>query len=421
MGKKILDSRVLYILLSVFLAVILWFYVTSLDGNEDSKTISGIPVSFVGVEALEQRNLMIVGDPPRVAVRVSAAPMVLAQLDSQSLRVTVDVSQIEEASQYTLAYTVSLPTGVSANQVRFLSGQTGNVTFTVARYTSREVEIRGQFTGTAADGYMTGASDDFVFTPQTLTVSGQTDQVNQIDHVLVTVDGENLTQSVNGDYPYQFIGVDGEPLQDLNVETSSDTIHVAFPIYATAEIPLEVTLVTGAGASDRNASYTLSQSSILVAGSSQAVAAIQEEGALTVAAIDLATVRDGDTLSYNIPLTDELINISGFTEVTVTIHIDDELETKTVETDNIEVINCPQGWSAKILTQVLAVEVRGTPELLADVTAENIMVSVDLSEINQAPGQYSEVATVYLHSVGNEEEIGVMNNGYEVVVELTRG
>ena len=67
MGKKILDSRVLYILLSVFLAVILWFYVTSLDGNEDSKTISGIPVSFVGVEALEQRNLMIVGDPPRVA------------------------------------------------------------------------------------------------------------------------------------------------------------------------------------------------------------------------------------------------------------------------------------------------------------------------------------------------------------------
>ena len=421
MAKKILDSKVLYIFLSVLLAVILWFYVTSLDGNEQDQPISNIPVTFVGVEALEQRGLMIVGDPPRVSVTVSAAPMVLAQLNNQTVRVSVDVSQIEEASQYTLAYTVSLPSGVSRSQVRFLRGETGNVTFTVARYTSREVEIRGQFTGTAAEGYLAGGTDDFVFTPQTLTVSGQTDLVNQIDHVLVTVDGDNLTQSVNGDYSYQFIGVDGEPLQDLNVEAASETIHVAFPIYATAEIPLKVTLITGAGASDRNASYTLSQESILVAGSAQAVDAIREEGSLTIAAIDLASVQDGDSLTVGIPLTDELTNISGFTEVTVTIHIDDGLETRTFETENIEAINCPTGWQARILTQVLTVELRGTPKLLDAVNEDNILVSVDLSDINQAAGQYSEAATVYLHSVGTETEIGVMENGYEVVVELYRG
>lgn len=421
MGKKILDSKILYVFLSVFLAIILWFYVTSLDGNEQDQTISNIPVTFVGVEALEQRGLMIVGDAPRVSVRVSAAPMVLAQLDNQSLQVAVDVSQIEEASQYTLAYTVSLPAGVSGNQVRFLSGQTGNVTFTVARYASREIEIRGQFTGTAAEGYLAGGPDDFVFTPQTLTVSGQADMVNQIDHVLVTVEGDDLTQSINGEYPYQFIGVDGQPLENLRVETASESIHVSFPIYATAEIPLEVTLVTGAGASDRNASYTLSQDSILVAGSSQAVTAIQEEGALSIASIDLATVRDGDVLTVGIPLTDELINISGFTEVTVTVHIDDGLEIRSFETEKIEIINCPEGWQARVLTKVLTVELRGTPELLNDVTAENILVSVDLSDVNQAAGQYAEAATVYLHSVGTEEEIGVMDNGYEVVIELRRG
>ena len=423
MGKKILDSKILYIFLSVLLAIALWFYVTSLDGNEDSKTISGIQVEFAGVEALEQRGLMIVGDAPRVSVRVSAAPMVLARLDSQSVQVSVDVSQITEASQYTLAYTatLSLPAGVSSSQVQFLSGQTGNVTFTVARYTSRQVEIQGQFVGTVAEGYMPGSADDFVFSPTVLTVSGQADMVNQVSYVRVTVDGENLTESINGDYPYEFIGIDGEPLEDLDVEVDSETIHVSYPIYATAEIPLQVTLVAGGGASDENASYDLSADTILVAGSAQAVAAIQEEGALTIAAIDLATVRDGDQLHVSIPLTDELTNISGFTEVTVTIHIDDGLETRAIEVDNIDYINCPEGWTARILTQVLSVEIRGTPELVDSVIEENVIVSVDLSSIHEAAGQYSMVATVYLNSVGTVDQIGVMNNGYEVVVELSRG
>lgn len=421
MGKKILDSKILYIFLSVLIAIALWFYVTSLDGNEDSKLITNIPVTFVGEETLEQRGLMIVGDPPRVSVRVSAAPMVLARLDNQSLQVTMDVSQITEASQYTLAYTVALPAGVNSSQVQFLSGQTGNVTFTVARYTSRQIEIQGQFVGTAAEGYLPGSSDDFVFSPTTLTVSGQADLVNQIAYVRVTVDGEDLTESINGDYPYEFIGIDGEPLEDLDVEVDSETIHVSFPIYAMAEIPLQVTLVAGGGASSSNASYELSEDTILVAGSSQAVAAIQEEGGLTIAAIDLATVRDGDQLKLSIPLADELTNISGFTEVTVTIHIDNGLETRTIETSNIDYINCPSGWRARVLTQVLNVEIRGTPELVESVIEENVIVSVDLSTIHEAAGQYSVAATVYLNSVGTVDQIGVMNNGYEVVVELSRG
>ena len=252
------------------------------------------------------------------------------------------------------------------------------------------------------------------------TGPGQAELVEQISHALVTVDGEELTQSINGDFPYEFIDANGEPLGELDVEVDSQTVHVSFPIYATAEIPLEVTLVAGGGASTANASYTLSEDTILVAGSSQAVAAIQEEGALTIAAIDLATVQDGDELQLNIPLADELTNISGFTEVTVTIHLEGELATRTIETDNIEVINCPQGWSARVLTRVLSVEIRGDPELVDAVIEENVLVSVDLSQVHEAAGQYSMAATVYLNSVGTVDQIGVMNRGYEVVVELSR-
>ena len=48
MGKKILDSKALYVILSIVIAVGLWFYVVTRDGNEDTQTYSGIPVVFEG-------------------------------------------------------------------------------------------------------------------------------------------------------------------------------------------------------------------------------------------------------------------------------------------------------------------------------------------------------------------------------------
>ena len=69
---------------------------------------------------------------------------------------------------------------------------------------------------------------------------------------------------------------------------------------------------------------------------------------------------------------------------------------------------------------MLSVEIRGTSELVESVIEENVIVSVDLSDIHEAAGQYSVSATVYLNSVGTVDQIGVMSNGYEVVVELSR-
>jgi YbbR domain-containing protein len=70
MGKKILDSKILYILISVILSVSLWFYVISLDGNEDEKTIRNIPITFAGEDILAERNLMITSSVPTATVTV---------------------------------------------------------------------------------------------------------------------------------------------------------------------------------------------------------------------------------------------------------------------------------------------------------------------------------------------------------------
>ncbi len=420
MGKKILDSKALYIFLSIVIAIALWFYVTSQNGNRGTNTISNIPVTFAGAENLAARDLMIVGDVPTATVRVTASPSVLAKLNKETIQATVDVSHIEEAAEYTLAYTITLPDGVSREQVQFVSGETGNVSFTVARHTTRNVEIRGQFVGTVAEGYLPGAADEFLFSPETLTVSGRAELVNQIAYVLVTVDGEELTDPVSGEYSYQFIGAHGDVLENLDVECARDTIHASYPILATAEIDLAVKLVAGGGVGADDATYELDVDRITIAGSKDAVAAISGEPHI-VATIDLSAVQDGDEVVCTIPLADELTNISGITEVKATISLNKTLKTREVSATHITCINIPEGWRASVVTKQLTVTVRGSARLVDAVTPDSVRVVVDLEDAQLTAGQHTMQAMVYLDSVGTVDEIGVMNKDYKVVVTLSRG
>lgn len=420
MGKKILDSKALYVVLSIVIAITMWFYVTSLDGNQQSKPINNIPITFMGEEQLIGRGLMIAGDPPTASITVKASPTVLAQLTDDSVELAVDVSTINKAGEYTLAYFVKLPSNVSSSQVQFVRGETGNVTFSVAEYRQREIELRGKFVGTTAEGYLAGDQEDFVFTPNKITISGQASLVNQVAYAEVVVDGENLTDTVHGDYPYRFIGASGDVIENLDVECSVPTVQTTFSILATAEVPLEVKLVEGGGVSLDQVKYTMSIDTLTVAGSKTAVEAIMTEGSIVLGTIDLGTVHDGDQITFNIALTDALSNISGVTQVTVTIDLDDSLQSKIVEATNINCISPPDGWAAKALTKMLEVEIRGSKELLDAVTGDNVRVVADLKDINQAAGQYTVTANVYLDSVGTKDQIDVVGRDYKIVITLYR-
>ena len=420
MGKKILDSKALYVVLSIAIAVVMWFYVTSMDGNQASKPIRNITITFSGEEQLESNGLMIAGDAPSANITVKAKPAVLAQLTDKTVELVVDVATIERAGDYTLAYTVKLPSNISASQVQIINEGTGNVSFTVAEYRQREIELRGKFEGTTAEGYLAGDQEDFVFSTNKITISGQAELVNQVSYAEVVVTGENLSENVRGDFPYRFIGASGDVIDNLDVECSVATVHTTFPILATADIPLKVELVAGGGVSLDQVTCTLSQESLTVAGSKTAVEAIQSEGSIVLGTIDLGTVHDGDVITFDIALTDELTNISGVTQVTATLDLDDSLKSKTVEVTNIDCISPPDGWAAKALTQMVEVEVRGSQELLDAVTPDKIRVVADLKDINQAAGQYTVTANVYLDSVGTRDQIDVVGRDYKIVVSLYR-
>lgn len=433
MGKKILDSKALYVVLSIVLAFAAWLFLTSKDGTKESERFTNLSVEFTGEEILEERGLMIVNRDVKATITVQATPTVLAVLKSDQPRLVANVANISTEGTHAVNYrVVDLPAGIRETDVEIIYSGPGGlggsvVNVEVAHALSRKVRIEGEFQGTVAEGYLAGDAEDFRFSPGELTISGRADYVNQVAYAKVIVTGENLTENVNDEFPFQLIGASGDPLEDLDVICDVDSIYTMFPIRATAEIPLKVNIVPGGGLSDSDVRLKLSSDTITVAGSREAVDALTGEGELILGTIDLAELDDnlaqnGGEVTLAIPLADELENLSGITEVTATLSVNKQVETRTFQvTSRISTINAPEGWTPAIITQVLPVRVRGPEEMLDELTEESIWVVADLRNINQAAGNYTVPATIYLYSAGTLSDVGVVTpRTYSIVVSLVR-
>ncbi len=418
--KRITSSNVFLILVSLVISFFLWLYYTSGSTEPESKAIENIPVSFTGTDVLEERNLRIQGDYT-VSITVRAVPSILSNLDRNTLTVTANVSGITTDGTQTVAYIVSPPSGISRDDVSVEYGINGSsLRVDVARTSSREIEVVGRFTGSAAEGYLAGSDSDFVIYPNKITVSGILENVNQIRYAVVTISDTELTDTVTGDFPFQLESPAGDVLDmgNLGVVASEETVNVTFPVQAVAQIPLTVNLIDGGGLTADKVVLNMSAESITVGGARDAVEAIKATGSITLATVDLASVSDGEVLTYPVPLSDDLNNVSGVREVTVTIHFKEDLETRTFSTSNISCINVPEGLESNLITQVLDIQIRGPSEILDRITDENIQVSVDCSDPGTV-GMYSISAIVQLHLPENRDVVGVLSSDYRVTVELT--
>lgn len=428
MGKKILDSKILYVVLSILLSLLAWLFVISQDENRESRSFPNLPINFSGGEMLEDRELMIVNPNVTATINVRATPTVLAILKDTPPKLNASVSNINMEGRHTVNYTVELPSGVSLNDVEITYGNGGSaVIVEVARALSRKVRIEGEFKGAVAEGYLAGDKSDFRFDPVELTVSGRAELVNQVSCARVTVTGEDRSETVSESLPFQLIGASGDPLEDLDVTCDVDAIYTVFPIKATAEIPLTIKVIEGGGLKERDVSINKSVDSIIVAGSREAVDALVGQGDIILTTIDLAelddeTVESGSERTIAIPLDDRLENVSGITEVKVTLKVNKRVETRIFEvTSRISTINAPEGWTPTVVTKMLPVQVRGTRALLDELTEESILVVADLRDVNQTAGQYTVEASIYLNGPGTVTDLGVVNpNSYSIVVSLSR-
>ena len=106
MMERLKESRWLYILVSVLIAVAFWLYIRNVQNTASDYTIYNVPVQITNSRVLNERGLTVASlSQDTVNVTVNAPWSVQRNLNRNNIVATVDVSTITEAGSYELACT----------------------------------------------------------------------------------------------------------------------------------------------------------------------------------------------------------------------------------------------------------------------------------------------------------------------------
>ncbi len=378
--KRLTDSRVFWMILSLFAASLLWMYVTTTEGVEVQKTLTGVKIEFLGADAMRASSDLIVTEQDRTTVNLtlSGTRRVLSKLTNSNVTATVNLNNVTADGRYSVSYDLAFPAGINANEVTVVHTSSDVVNFYVDKLARKTVEVKGAFTGNTAEGYL--ADESMVFDPLVVAISGPKTVISKVDHAFVAITREEVDRTLSYSTTYSLVDANNNPVEDSSIQRETEEVTVTLNVLSTKEVPLDVTIIDGGGATrDANTRIEITPSSIMLAGDA---AAIDSTTKLILGTINLSTFATDFSATYTIIPPNGTENMTGVTEATVTVSITG-VATKSfsVNPDNIICINVPDGYDAENITQALNVTVRAPQEVLDRISEVNLRAVADLSNL----------------------------------------
>ena len=399
--KKIYNSKAFWMIVSLLASLAIWVYVTSVETDESKTTFRGVKVELVGEDILrDSKNLVVTDmDTSTVTVEVVGPRRIIGSLSSDQLVAQVDVSKLSRAAYTSQQYTIVYPDGTDTSKLSESRRTPETINFMVSAQTSKSIQVRGSFDGSLAEGY---TAEMPVFEPSTITITGSEAYLKDVEYAWVTFGKENVDSTYSVETGFTLMDANNEPCSTTGISFSTDVVTATLPLLTLKEVNLDVNIIEGAGATKANTKITIDPVSVTLAGDSALLAGMNK---IILATIDLTDFSSTFTETYTIPIDNELKNTTGVTKATVTVEIVG-LETKTFRVTNFSCINATEGYEAEIITESKEITLRGTPEALAQIKAENIRAVADLTDYKESTGTYMPQVRVYVDGFTDVGAIG---------------
>ena len=385
-----MKSKVLSILLSLFIAFTLWLYVITVVSPGSEETYYNIPVVFEGETVLtEDRGMMITssGEAVTVNLKLSGNRTDLAKVNPGNITIKVDLSKVYDPGEHELSYSIVFPGDVPQGALTTESKYPETIKLTVEKRIKKPVEVQVNFTGSAAENFMADTENRLLDYP-VINVTGPSSVVDLIDHAKIDVDLTDRVESISENYRYTLCDVEGNPVDVAMVTTDVAEVHLDVKIQRFKQIPLTMLLNYGGGALEDSVEVSIEPATISVSGGE---ALLEDLNEIQLGSLDLSTIEEDVEGTYEIVLPEGITNLSERTEAQVKITFVN-LAIKEFEINNIKATNVPEGMEAVLMNQVLKVRMRGPADLMEKLKAEDIQAVVNFK--GKEAGSYTIKAAI---------------------------
>ena len=397
-----MKNKITSFLLALAIAFGLWVYVLTTVSPGSQETFYNIPVAREGETVLAERGLMITNvSTSTVNLTLSGTRKDLAKVNSGNITLKVDLSKIYGPGTHSLRYTPSYPGDVASNAFVEESRYPENIIFVVEERRTSILPVEVIWTGTTPEGFMTDKENKQLDHTH-VTVTGPASVVDQIARAVIQVDLTERRESISESYRYTLCNMAGEPVDAQLITTNVEEIRLDVKIRRFKDIAITYELVEGGGAKKSNVIVTLSDDTIRVSGSDAVLEALGDE--IVLGPIDLGDIRDTE-LEFPISLPADVTNLSGITSVVVNVRFVG-VTTATIPVRDFVTLNVPEGMEVDLNTKYLDIVVRGLASSMKDLTAQDIIVTVDFAGAEPGPMESYPVTISFAPHVKDVGEVG---------------
>ena len=331
-----------YLALALALAIMLWGFVTIQDNPQEERLFE-VPVDYINLAD----NLAISDKPSNIKLRLNATSSVLDNLSASDINAYADLSGAT-LGQYTARLNFDLPAGVQLS-----SAERSEVTVLIDELAQVQHQVQVEYTGTAADGYMTLPAS---VSPTEIVLSGPEDKLALINKVFISVNLDEANSNYRASLPVNVQDSAGNSLLHW-ITPQPAMLDVLVPVVSSQPsktVPVNVTL-SGQPANGYVVSRIVADPAVAVIMGAQK--ALDNVDYVYTSAINI----NGATNTVTEEVT--LLNANGVTVDTslrfkVMVVIERE-ETTTVNDVVVSLTNTNAAYNYNLSTNTVDVVVRG--------------------------------------------------------------
>lgn len=415
--RKLIYNDKYLIIISIILAVIIWI-VTSMNlSPETSKTIT-VPVTVdFSDSAAEQLGIKCFGDEKvDVDVTISCKKYLAKDITADDLNVYLQTNVVTSSGNYDVPIKVDTSENADFKVTSFYPTVYKGY-FDVEDEKTMDVDVKFSKNDFIEEGYTMGQP---LLSESTVTVKGPRSYVSQVASVSAIINVDNkLKTTTSMDLLATAFDSNGTKVNYVTIETGGENLTVTIPVLKEIELDVAVNFAgkpSRLNIDDFNVSYSVNRVNAGVLEDANITKA-------TIGSIDFSKLRAGENkFTFNVESLDGFVILDNIKEIEVTVNVPSDYVAKnvSVNSDNIKIINVPEGYNASV-AGISAGEVTaiGRENILESISSANVSLVVDLSGVDADKmnvGTHSYKTTTVL---GNSDTCWIYGD-YTAEVNITK-
>ena len=391
-------------MISIFIAVLIWFFVVSQLNPDMDTRFKNIDIQITDIEQLTANGLAIVSGGNETAdVKVRGKRNKIVLLEADSFKITASVASITVPGTYNLSYNIDVP------DVSVVSKTPAQISVVIDHISSKTVPATIKFTGDMPKGYIL---DDYTISPDAIIVKGPQTQLDLIAEAVVNYDLNGRKKSDETTLSYTFYDKNGNVLDIDGLTVDTPAILLRTQVLQVKTVPLALDIISEGMYSENIVNISMSPKEIEIMGDPSVVSSVNK---LVVGSMNLKTMllSHQTSVEYNVLLPDGIVTDDGIKTAVVNVEPKGYGYTLIIlSADKFEPV---EGYSY-LTGASIAVEVFGQSSVISKLLDTDFVVKV-MSVSNNETGV---TATASLDISCKYEDVAVMG-AYTMHVLVSQG